>query len=170
MTPEYSESDTQDFVKSCVSYFEIDMSIHKLADLRSVLRSGTVKNVYETQRTDDPYTACLLFCPGSASAVAGPHAQPRRQHLSEELRRRRSMLPTLRQRREIGRKHYRAARPAGRPRELTGERAGMNRRYVEKVRRMHGWCNILHPVDEYYTGQLLFKSLRGDSRFPGGKP
>ena len=29
MTPEYSESDTQDFVKSCVSYFEIDMSIHK---------------------------------------------------------------------------------------------------------------------------------------------
>ena len=35
---------------------------------------------------------------------------------------------------------------------------------------MHVWCNILHPVDEYYTEQLLFKSLRGDLRFPGGKP
>ena len=34
----------------------------------------------------------------------------------------------------------RAARPAGRPRELTGERTGMNRRYVEKVRRMHREC------------------------------
>ena len=140
MAGTYSQNDTQVFVKSCVSFFGIDMSIHKLADLRSVLRSGTVKNVYETQRTDDPYTACLLFCPGSASAVAGPLTQPGRQHLSEELRRRRSMLPTLRQRREIGRKHYRAARPAGRPRELTGERTGMNRRYVEKVRRMHREC------------------------------
>ena len=149
MAGTYSQNDTQVFVKSCVSFFGIDMSIHKLADLRSVLRSGTVKNVYETQRTDDPYTACLLFCPGSASAVAGPLTQPGRQHLSEELRRRRSMLPTLRQRREIGRKHCRAARPAGRPREFTGERAGMNRRYVEKVRRMHRECTdgvIMHPL------------------------
>ena len=141
MAPSYSESDTHDFVKSCVSFSGIGMSIHKLADPRSVLRSGIVKNVYETQRTDDPYTrrlasaaqqahslfykTRLLFCPGSASAVAGPLTQPGRQHLSEELRRRRSMLPILRQRREIGRKHYRVARPAGRHRELKGERTGM---------------------------------------------
>ena len=87
MAPAYSESDTHDFAKSCVSFSDIGMSIHKLPDLRSVLRTGTVKNVYEKQRTDDPYTtgpassaqhaqshnkSGLLFCPGSASAVAGP--------------------------------------------------------------------------------------------------
>ena len=138
MTPAYSESDTHDFVKSCVSFSGIGMSIHKLADPRSVLRTGIVKNVYEKQKHGCPYTRALasaaqqahslfyktrlLFCPGSASAVAGPLTQPGRQHLSEELRRRRSMLPTLRQRREIGRKHYRAARPDGRPSEANGGR------------------------------------------------
>jgi len=60
MTPEYSESDTHDFVKSCVSFFEIYMSIHKSADLRSDLRAGAVKNVYETHRTDGPYTTGLM--------------------------------------------------------------------------------------------------------------
>ena len=55
-----SQNDTHDFVKSCVSFFEIDMSIHKSADLRFVLRAGEDKNVYVTQRTDEPYTARLV--------------------------------------------------------------------------------------------------------------
>ena len=155
MISTYSQNDTQDLLKSCVSFFVIDMFIHKSYASADYMACRTVKNVYETQRTDDPYTTSLasaarqarrlcttgpasvaekahilyktglLFCPGSASAVGGPLSQPVRQHLSEELRRRRSMLPTLRQRREVGRKHYRAARPAGRPRELRGERTGM---------------------------------------------
>ena len=136
----YSEIDTQQFGESCVSNFITGTPIHKSTGFDSLFRAGTVKNVYETQRTDDPYTACLLFCPGSASAVAGPLTQPGRQHLSEELRRRRSMLPTLRQRREIGRKHCRAARPAGRPRSLTGERTGMYRGYTDNAWRMYVGC------------------------------
>ena len=36
----------------------------------------------------------------------------------------------------------RAARPAGRPRSLTGERTGMYRGYMENAWRMYGWCNI----------------------------
>ena len=57
MTPEYSESDTHDFVKSCVSLSVIDMSIHKSEASADYTADRTSKNVYEKQRTDDPYTA-----------------------------------------------------------------------------------------------------------------
>ena len=149
MAGTYSQNDTHDFAKSCVSFSDIGMSIHKSHASADYVADRTVKNVYEKQESGSPYTRGLassvqqahslykkrlLFCTVSASAVAGPLTQPRRQHLSEELCRRRSMLPTLRQRREIGRKHYRAARPAGRPRELRGERTGMHRGYMENVR------------------------------------
>ena len=56
MAGTYSQNDTHDCAKSCVSFFEIDIPIHKSADLRSFLRAGAVKNVYEKQRTDDHYT------------------------------------------------------------------------------------------------------------------
>jgi len=116
MAGTYSQNDTHDFVKSCVSFSGIDMSIHKLADLRSVLRAGAVKNVYEKQKPCRPYTrglasaeqqahspykTRLLFCPGSASAVAGPLHCPGGSS--------------------------RAARTAGRTRERKGARTGMYR-------------------------------------------
>ena len=63
------ESDTHDFAKSCVSFSVIDMSIHKSADLRSVLRTGTVKNVYEMQETGNPYTRGLASATRQARSL-----------------------------------------------------------------------------------------------------
>jgi len=63
MDPSYSESDTHDFAKSCVSFSEIGMSIHKQAVSEGCIADRISKNVYETQRTDDPYTT------GRASAA-----------------------------------------------------------------------------------------------------
>ena len=57
----YSESDTQQFGESCVSNFITGTPIHKSTGFDSFFRAGTVKNVYETQRTDDPYTTGLAF-------------------------------------------------------------------------------------------------------------
>ncbi len=128
----YSQNDTHDFVKSCVSLSGIGMSIHKLADPRSVLRTGTVKNVYETQESGCPYIYSgassaaqqahslyktrLLFCPGSASAATAAVS-----HAAQSS--------------------CRAARPAGRTRELKGERTGMYF-YRNQASLIYEWCNI----------------------------
>ena len=144
MAPAYSESDTHDFAKSCVSFSVIDMSIHKLADLRSVLRTGTVKNVYETQRTDDPYTTGLcsvrskpaafaqrashLLYSGASSAAQQATALTKRSCCSAPG------APALADGDYLTRSDScRAARPAGRHRELKGERTGMYRRCIEDI-------------------------------------
>ncbi len=180
MAPAYSESDTHDFVKSCVSFSVIDMSIHKLPDLRSVLRTGTGKNVYEKQRTDDPYTTGLcsvrskptafaqrashllrskpaafaqwaphllhskpialtkrvcLSAPGAPALSPGPSHSPGgsiyRRSCADGDQCFRLYGNAVRSEGSITER--RAARPAGRHRELKGERTGMYRRCTEDV-------------------------------------
>jgi hypothetical protein len=117
MAPAYSESDTQVFAKSCVSFFEFDMSIHKLTDLRSVLRTATGKNVYEKHRTDDSYTAGLrsihskpafvihrgfICCTTSPQPLHnGPHCSS--TTIPSTLQSRAAVLPRERQRCDCGR-------------------------------------------------------------------
>ena len=81
-----------------------------------------MQDAYEVQVPISSLPVCTILTVVTVLKQPAGTTWPARQHLSEELRRRRSMLPTLRQRREIGRKHYRAARSAGRPRERKGER------------------------------------------------
>ena len=60
----------------------------------------------------------LSVCFESRCAGAGPFKRPGRQHLLEEQRRRKSMLPSLRQRRMIRRKHYKARPDSRQPASL----------------------------------------------------
>lgn len=53
------ENDTQYYEKSCVSFFDIGISIHKREGPEPVFGSWTNKNVYDQQRSADSYTTDL---------------------------------------------------------------------------------------------------------------
>ena len=57
MAPAYSESDTQDFGKSCVSLLLIGLSIHKSLWSGSAFAAPDVKNVYKLMRIRRLYTS-----------------------------------------------------------------------------------------------------------------
>ena len=56
MAPAYSESDTQDFGKSCVSLLMICLSIHKSKGSERAFAAPDVKNVYSLTRIRRLYT------------------------------------------------------------------------------------------------------------------
>ena len=57
MAPAYSESDTQDFGKSCVSLLLIGLSIHKSLWSGRAFAATDVKNVYKLMRIRRLYTS-----------------------------------------------------------------------------------------------------------------
>jgi len=70
MAGTYSQNDTQVFAKSCVSFYGIDMSIHKSLASADYTADRIGKNVYEKQRTDDSYTAGLCSVRSKPEAFA----------------------------------------------------------------------------------------------------